>query len=279
MAYPRQRTKNDLKALRETAAYAKELRAALAGAIGALRNACVGAASSTAELLGGDDPTGFAQEVRALAEAHARELEEAMAQEEGEGDIGDAHSQSGAVDAPTVALDATSAQETDAQLGLAHSAERRQVADAEPGEHADGADFWARQSSLWSGVFAEQQAGLLQMVRAQEAELRQGKQRIGLLERQLSVLNDKQPAPGMSHFHAYHVHCSDVGGLSTIRYRSLSASLSDRGSLLVSSESRAYFQPNQFLTVGRSRRGKVRHGSVCFLFVASFVARGPTALG
>ena len=40
---------------------ARELRVALARAIGALRNACVGAASSTAELLGGEDPTGFAQ--------------------------------------------------------------------------------------------------------------------------------------------------------------------------------------------------------------------------
>lgn len=39
----------------------RELRVALARAIGALRNACVGAASSTAELLGGEDPTGFAQ--------------------------------------------------------------------------------------------------------------------------------------------------------------------------------------------------------------------------
>ncbi len=40
---------------------ARELRVALARAIGALRNACVGAASSTAELLGGEAPTGFAQ--------------------------------------------------------------------------------------------------------------------------------------------------------------------------------------------------------------------------
>lgn len=199
MAYPRQgTTKIDHKAQRERAAYAKELRTALAGAIGALRNACVGAASSTAELLGGDDPTGFAQEVRALAEAHARELEEAMAhEEEGDGSICDADGQSGAADAPTVALDATSGQEGNAQLGLARSAERRQGADAASDEHADAADFWARQSNLWSGVFAEQQAGLLQMVRAQEAELRQGKQRIGLLEQQLSVLNEKRPVPGM----------------------------------------------------------------------------------
>ncbi|CAM9358567.1 unnamed protein product, partial [Sphacelaria rigidula] len=77
MTQPRQRTPQvDPKAIRERALYAKELRAALARSIGALRNACVGAASSTAELLGGDDPTGFAQEVRALAEAHERELEE-----------------------------------------------------------------------------------------------------------------------------------------------------------------------------------------------------------
>lgn len=40
---------------------ARELRVALARTIGALRNACVGAASSTAELLGGEDPTGFAE--------------------------------------------------------------------------------------------------------------------------------------------------------------------------------------------------------------------------
>lgn len=53
---------------------ARELRTALARAIGALRNACVGAASSTAELLGGEDPTGFAEEVKALADAHEREL-------------------------------------------------------------------------------------------------------------------------------------------------------------------------------------------------------------
>lgn len=39
----------------------RELRVALARTIGALRNACVGAASSTAELLGGEDPTGFAE--------------------------------------------------------------------------------------------------------------------------------------------------------------------------------------------------------------------------
>ena len=56
----------------------------------------------------------------------------------------------------------------------------------------DGLEFWSRQSDLWSGVFTEQQTGLLQMVRAQEAELRQGKQRISSLEQELSALNEKR---------------------------------------------------------------------------------------
>lgn len=55
-----------------------------------------------------------------------------------------------------------------------------------------GLEFWSRQSDLWSGVFTEQQTGLLQMVRAQEAELRQGKRRISSLEQELSKLNDKR---------------------------------------------------------------------------------------
>lgn len=55
----------DFAARRRHLGDARELRVALARTIGALRNACVGAASSTAELLGGEDPTGFA-EVRVL---------------------------------------------------------------------------------------------------------------------------------------------------------------------------------------------------------------------
>lgn len=82
-----------------------------------------------------------------------------------------------------------------------------------------GLEFWSRQSDLWSGVFTEQQTGLLQMVRAQEAELRQGKRRISSLEQELSALNDKraeivakaQPAEavaaaalGLGNNHKYH---------------------------------------------------------------------------
>lgn len=51
----------DVAAQRQHLGDARELRVALARTIGALRNACVGAASSTAELLGGEDPTGFAE--------------------------------------------------------------------------------------------------------------------------------------------------------------------------------------------------------------------------
>lgn len=57
---------------------------------------------------------------------------------------------------------------------------------------AVGLEFWSRQSDLWSGVFTEQQTGLLQMVRAQEAELRQGKRRISSLEQELAALDDKR---------------------------------------------------------------------------------------
>lgn len=152
---------------------ARELRVALARAIRALRNACVGAASSTAELLGGEDPTGFAEEVRALADVHEKELEQAMAQE-----------------APASAHAAPG-------QGAASAAGEGGVASGGDGEGGAGAsvvgsEFWARQSDLWSGVFAEQQTGLLQMVRAQEAELRQGKRRISSLEHELSALNDKR---------------------------------------------------------------------------------------
>ncbi|CAM9957522.1 unnamed protein product, partial [Ectocarpus fasciculatus] len=55
-----------------------------------------------------------------------------------------------------------------------------------------GLEFWSRQSDLWSGVFTEQQTGLLQMVRAQEAELRQGKRRISSLEQELAALDEKR---------------------------------------------------------------------------------------
>lgn len=151
---------------------AKELRSALARAIGALRNACVDAASSTAELLGGQDPTGFAEEVRALANAHEKELEQAMAEE-------------GLVLKPRFPVGLTTAVAGDD--GLADAA--REKDDGGPGV---GLEFWSRQSDLWSGVFAEQQTGLLQMVRAQEAELRQGKRRVSSLEKELSALNDKR---------------------------------------------------------------------------------------
>lgn len=151
---------------------AKELRSALARAIGALRTACVGAASSTAELLGGRDPTGFAEEVKALANAHEKELEQAMAEE-------------GPALAPSLA--AGSASAVPGGAGLAGAAEKKSG-----GGPGVGLEFWSRQSDLWSGVFAEQQTGLLQMVRAQEAELRQGKRRVSFLEKELSALSDKR---------------------------------------------------------------------------------------
>lgn len=148
---------------------ARELRAALAHAIGALRNACVGAASSTAELLGGEDPTGFAEEVRALADAHEKELEQAMVEEE-------------PTSVPKAGEGSTVAARGSGSDGVQE----------ESGGSSVGLEFWSRQSNLWSGVFAEQQTGLLQMVRAQEAELRQGKRRISSLEQELSALNDKR---------------------------------------------------------------------------------------
>ncbi|CAM9722295.1 unnamed protein product, partial [Ascophyllum nodosum] len=126
-----------------------ELRNALARAIGALRNACVGAASSTADLLGGEDPTGFAEEVRALASAHEKELAAELTKGtvEGAGHTGNANKE----------VSATGSTATQGHVGRSGT----------------GLEFWSRQSDLWSGVFAEQQMGLLQMVRAQEAELRQ----------------------------------------------------------------------------------------------------------
>lgn len=155
----------------------RELRAALARAIGALRNACVGAASSTAELLGGEDPTGFAQEVKALADAHEKELEQAMAEDQ----------------ATTSPIKTTASME-DSGVLVGGQGAAGTVAETEKsgGESGVGLDFWRRQSDLWSGVFAEQQTGLLQMVRAQEAELRQGKRRVSFLEQELSALNDKR---------------------------------------------------------------------------------------
>lgn len=154
---------------------ARELQAALARAIRALRNACVGTASSTAELLGGEDPTGFAHEVRALAEAHEKELEDAMAEEEPKSSL--RTKTPNLINDPDVAM-----VDDEGGTGSGGSTSFGVV----------GSGFWARQSDLWSGVFAEQQTGLLQMVRAQEAELRQGKRRISALEEELSALNVKQ---------------------------------------------------------------------------------------
>ncbi|CAN0264345.1 unnamed protein product, partial [Ectocarpus sp. 4 AP-2014] len=112
----------------------RELRVALARAIGALRNACVGAASSTAELLGGEDPTGFAQEVRALANAHEKELEQALVEDQ-ERQLG----------APTAAAAAAGG----------NGGNKVPVASSGPAA-AVGLEFWSRQSDLWSGVFTEQ---------------------------------------------------------------------------------------------------------------------------
>lgn len=118
-----------------------------------------------------------------------------------------ANSHVGTEDAPTVALDSASVRHADTggmRQGSSSSDKMRRSGDSAGYRHTDGGiDFWARQSTLWSGVFAEQQAGLLQMVKAQEAELRQGKQRIGLLEQQLSVLNDKRAAIGASYCSAF----------------------------------------------------------------------------
>ena len=86
---------------------------------------------------------------------------------------------------PTLATSSASAVPGGA--GLASAAEKN--AGGGPGV---GLEFWSRQSDLWSGVFAEQQTGLLQMVRAQEAELRQGKRRVSFLEKELSALSDKR---------------------------------------------------------------------------------------
>ena len=123
-------------------------------------------------VFGGQDPTGFAEEVRALANAHKEELEQAMTEE-----------------GPALGstLTADSATAVPGGAGLAGAAEKK--AGGGPGV---GLEFWSRQSDLWSGGFAEQQTGLLQMVRAQEAELRQGKRRISSLEKELSALSDKR---------------------------------------------------------------------------------------
>lgn len=114
----------------------------------------------------------FAQEVRALANAHEKELEEAMAKEM------EREAEPSAAAPPPKGGGAISGRYT------CTSGERR--------TDGNGLEFWSRQSDLWSGVFSEQQTGLLQMVRAQEAELRQGKQRISSLEQELSALNDKR---------------------------------------------------------------------------------------
>lgn len=146
-------------------AHTLELRNALARAIGALRNACVGAASSTAELLGGEDPTGFAEEVKALASAHEKELAAELAK-----------------------------SKEAREKRLSGSVNEKGDIQSDPNRGGTGFNFWSRQSDLWSGVFAEQQTGLLQMVRAQEAELRQGKRRIFSLERELAALNSDRAA-------------------------------------------------------------------------------------
>lgn len=137
-----------------------------------------------------------------------QEEEEREGEQRTPGDAdGHANSQRGTEDAPTVALDSASVRHADTLgmgLGSSPSDKLRRSGDSVGYGHTDeGMDFWARQSTLWSGVFAEQQAGLLQMVKAQEAELRQGKQRIGLLEQQLSVLNDKRAELGACYCSAF----------------------------------------------------------------------------
>ncbi len=107
--------------------------------------------------------------MRALANAHEKELEEAMTKEMMEKEVGPP-----APAPPQAGGGAISGTSGDRRTG------------------DNGLEFWSRQSDLWSGVFTEQQTGLLQMVRAQEAELRQGKQRISSLEQELSALNDKR---------------------------------------------------------------------------------------
>lgn len=87
-----------------------------------------------------------------------------------------------AIAAPTAAPAAAAAQTRE---GVRETSGDRSVPEG-------GLEFWSRQSDLWSGVFTEQQTGLLQMVRAQEAELRQGKRRISSLEQELSNLNDRR---------------------------------------------------------------------------------------
>ena len=121
------------------------------------------------------------QEVRALASAHEKELEEAMAKEMKNTSTSPANA------APTAAAAAASASQGGKGVGQNSGGE-----DENGSAFEGGLEFWSRQSDLWSGVFTEQQTGLLQMVRAQEAELRQGKRRISTLEQELSKLNEKR---------------------------------------------------------------------------------------
>lgn len=165
------------------------LRAALSCTISTLRNACVGAASSTAKVLGGDDPAGFVQEVRALAEVHETQLTQAVQQEELlqrpqpqlQPQLQDEAGHRGRQDESSRRAGGSIRRRPKRQANMASS-------------DVSGVDFWARESDLWSGVFMEQQAGLLQIVGAQDAEVRQGRQRIALLERELSSLKEKEAA-------------------------------------------------------------------------------------
>lgn len=142
----------------------KALRAALACAIGALSNACISAANSTAELLGGDDPMCFAEEVRALAEAHEEELHHAMAQ------------------------GARNAARPSQGPGNESVHNVRGAGVSSIAQNNASIEFWSRQSELWTRVFLEQQSGLLQLIRAQGAELQHGRQRISSLEQYLPNL-------------------------------------------------------------------------------------------
>lgn len=147
-----------------------------------------------------------AQEVKALADAHERELELAMASEDirMNADVLPDQGRPSAVGAVGGAAAAASggggsdsndaARDSDAGVSgqkVGHASAPVAGGVGEDGS-AVGLEFWSRQSDLWSGVFTEQQTGLLQMVRAQEAELRQGKLRISSLEQELSALNDRR---------------------------------------------------------------------------------------
>lgn len=140
-----------------------------------------------------------AQEVRALADVHEKELEQAMAADDTA--VNPKGRQGGGMASTGTAVGGGGAG-TGGGGGGSSSAGNSNADDAghENGDTpsgggvggAVGLEFWSRQSDLWSGVFTEQQTGLLQMVRAQEAELRQGKRRISSLESELSALNDKR---------------------------------------------------------------------------------------